>query len=45
MATHALVFYVVGINSNLNISLGFFGTRTATVEEFIHLSLLRHTDY
>ena len=32
VATHALVFYVVGINSNLKISLGFFGTRTATAD-------------
>ena len=32
VATHAFVFYVVGINSNLKTSLGFFGTRIATAD-------------
>jgi hypothetical protein len=37
VATHALVFYVVGVNSNIKISLGFFGTRTATAQELFPL--------
>ena len=33
LATHALVFMVVGINTNLKMTLGFFGTKTATADE------------
>lgn len=29
LATHVLVFYVVGINSKLSMSLGFFPTKNA----------------
>lgn len=32
IASHVLVFYVVGINSSLKASLGFFGTHTATAD-------------
>lgn len=32
VASHVLVFYVVGLNSNLKVSMGFFGTRSATAE-------------
>ncbi|KAK7481901.1 hypothetical protein BaRGS_00026809 [Batillaria attramentaria] len=32
LATHALVFYVVGINTSLSSSLGFFGTQTVTAD-------------
>ncbi|KAK7480261.1 hypothetical protein BaRGS_00028537 [Batillaria attramentaria] len=37
MATHALVFYVVGVNSHLKMSLGYFGTRTATSDQLMPL--------
>ena len=38
LATHALVFMVVGINTNLKMTLGFFGTKTATADYlFWHL--------
>ena len=33
VASRVLVLYVVGLNSNLKSSLGFFGTRTATADE------------
>ena len=33
LATHALVFMVVGITSNLKMSVGYFPTRTATSDE------------
>ena len=33
LATHVLVFYVVGVNSTLKVSMGFFATRTATADE------------
>ncbi|PVD20611.1 hypothetical protein C0Q70_18768 [Pomacea canaliculata] len=32
LATQALVFYVVGINSHLNMSIGFFGTWSTTAD-------------
>lgn len=32
LASHALVFYVVGVNTSLSTSLGFFGTHTATAD-------------
>ena len=38
LATHALVFMVVGLNSNIKKSLGYFPTRTATADQiFPHL--------
>lgn len=30
LATHALVFYVVGVNTNISTSIGFFGTKSVT---------------
>ncbi|KAI8771576.1 Transposable element P transposase [Biomphalaria glabrata] len=30
LATHVLVFFIVGINTNLKMSLGYFGTQSAT---------------
>lgn len=33
LATHVLVFYVVGVNSTLKVSMGFFATRTATADK------------
>ncbi|XP_014679242.1 PREDICTED: uncharacterized protein LOC106819095 isoform X2 [Priapulus caudatus] len=32
LATHALVFYIVGINTNIKMSLGFFATKTGTAD-------------
>ena len=32
LATHALVFYVVGVNTNISVSVGFFGTLTVTAD-------------
>ncbi|KAK7089540.1 uncharacterized protein [Littorina saxatilis] len=37
LATHALVFYAVGINSNLKMSLGFFPTKSATADQLYSL--------
>ena len=37
LASHVLVFYVVGINSSLKKSMGFFATRTARAEEIYPL--------
>lgn len=37
LATHALVFYVVGVNSNLKTSLGFFPTQNATAADLYPL--------
>ena len=37
LATHALVFMVVGINTNLKMSLGFFGTKTSTAADLFSL--------
>ena len=33
IATHVLVFYVVGVNSSLNYSLGYFGSKSATSDQ------------
>jgi len=33
LATHALVFMVVGITSNIKMSIGYFPTRTATADQ------------
>ena len=32
IASHILVFYVVGVNSNLKGSIGFFGTKSLTAD-------------
>ena len=32
LVTHALVFYVVGINSDISTSIGFFGTQSVTAD-------------
>lgn len=37
LATHALVFMVVGITSNIKMSVGYFPTRTATADEIFPL--------
>lgn len=37
LATHALVFYIVGINSNVKMSLGYFGTRSASADQLYPL--------
>jgi hypothetical protein len=37
LATHALVFYVIGITTNLKTSLGFFPTRNATAGDLYPL--------
>lgn len=37
LATQALVFYLVGINSNIKMSLGYFGTTSATADELYPL--------
>jgi len=37
LATQALVFYVVGVNSPLKFSLGHFGTRSATADDLYPL--------
>lgn len=37
IASHILVFYVVGINSSLKYSMGYFGTKTATSDEIYPL--------
>ena len=37
IASHILVFYVVGINSSLKFSMGFFGSSTATADEIYPL--------
>ena len=37
LATHALVFMVVGITSNIKMSIGYFPTRTATADEIFPL--------
>ena len=37
LATHALVFFVVGLNSSLKMSLGYFGTTGATSDELMPL--------
>ena len=37
LATHVLVFMVVGVNTHLKMSLGFFGTRTATAGDLVPL--------
>ncbi|KAK7112467.1 hypothetical protein V1264_011920 [Littorina saxatilis] len=37
VATHALVFYVVGVNSTLKMSVGYFGTTGATSDELLPL--------
>ena len=37
LASHVLVFYVVGINSSLKKNMGFFATRTARAEEIYPL--------
>ena len=37
LANHVLVFYIVGVNTNLKMSLGFFATRTATADEMFPL--------
>ena len=38
LASHALVFMVVGITSNLKMSLGYFGTKTASAGEIFRIS-------
>lgn len=37
LATHVLVFYVVGVSSNLSASMGYFGTQTATSDRLFPL--------
>ena len=37
VATHVLVFYVVGVSSHLKMSLGFFPTKTATADSLFTL--------
>ena len=37
LATQALAFFIVGINSNIKMSLGFFGTRSANADELCPL--------
>ncbi|XP_070177740.1 uncharacterized protein [Littorina saxatilis] len=37
VASHVLVFFVVGVNSNLKYSMGYFGTRTATSDQMYPL--------
>ena len=37
LATQALTFFIVGINSNIKMSLGFFGTRSANADELCPL--------
>ena len=37
LATHALVFMVVGITSNIKMSIGYFPTRTATSDQIFPL--------
>ena len=37
LATHALTFFVVGINSTINMSLGCVGTRSANADELYPL--------
>lgn len=33
LATHVLVFYIVGLNSKLSVSLGFFPTKAASADQ------------
>ena len=37
LATHVLVFMVVGVNTNLKMTVGYFPTRTATAVELVGL--------
>jgi hypothetical protein len=37
LATHVLVFYIVGVNTSLKMSLGFFGSHTATADSMYPL--------
>lgn len=37
LATHVLVFYVVGVNSSLSASMGYFSTKTATADTLFPL--------
>ena len=37
LATHVLVFMVVGVNTNLKMSVGFFSTKTATADALFPL--------
>lgn len=37
LVSHVLVFYVVGVNSSLKMSLGYFGTRTASADQLYYM--------
>jgi hypothetical protein len=36
LASHVLVFYVAGINNDLNMSMGFFPTKNVTADDMYH---------